>query len=476
MAVNALRRGRLLCITLVLMCLTACASFGPERQASIPAAVQTLGLKDTATPEVATDWWRAMGDPVLNQIVTQTLQGQPSLVVARARLERMLAMADASRANGVVQTSAAVDLSRQRFTENGLYPKPIAGGVYNSGNVQLGLTWAPDLFGQHTAELASALGQVQAARADAAAAAVTLASQVSRTYIALARVVAQHALAQDTLTQRSQLQGVTQMRVAAGIDTQLELHQSDVGVREARTQVQALDEQMVLLRHQLAALSGQGPQAYDGLTPQLSALQMQALPLSLGADLLGRRADVVAARWRVEAASQDVAFAKTQFYPNVNLGAFVGVNAIGLDNLFDNGSRQVGISPALRLPLFDGGRLRAQLRGREGDLDVAIASYNATLLDAVKEASDAINSSLSLRMQLSDQQQAYVSAQAAFATHRARFAAGLVNQGEVLNAQSQLLAQQRALVEVQARALDNQVALMKALGGGWRELPQEQRN
>ena len=469
-------RGRLACGALLVGVLTACASSGPERQAAIPTPVQTLGLKDTATPEVTADWWRAMGDPVLNQIVTQALQGQPTLAVARARLERMLAMADVSRANGLPHTSAAVDLSRQRFTENGLYPKPIAGGVYNTGNVQLGLGWTPDLFGQHTAELASALGQVQAARADAAAAAVTLASQVSRSYIALARVVAQHALAQATLTQRSQLQGVTQMRVAAGIDNQLELHQSDVGVLEARTQVQALDEQMVLLRHQLAALSGQGPQAYDGLMPQLSALQLEALPLNLGADLLGRRADVVAARWRVEAATQDVAVAKTQFYPNVNLGAFVGVNAIGLDNLFDNGSRQVGISPALRLPLFDAGRLRAQLRGREGDLDVAIASYNATLLDAVKEASDAISSSLSLRVQLRDQQQALVSAQAAFATHRARFAAGLVNQGVVLNAQSQLLAQQRAFTEVQARALDNQVVMMKALGGGWRESPQEQKN
>jgi len=476
MAANALTRGRLLCSTLLLVLLTACASSGPERQATSPTSMRTLGLQDSATPQVATDWWRAMGDPVLNQIVAQALQGQPTLAVARARLDRMLAMADVSRANGLPQTTAAVDVTRQRFTENGLYPKPIAGGVYNTGNVQLGLGWTPDLFGQHTAEIASALGQVQAARADAAAAAVTLASQVSRSYIALARVVAQRELAQATLTQRSQLQGVTQMRVAAGIDNQLELHQSDVGVLEARAQLQALDEQMVLLRHQLAALSGQGPQTYEALTPSLSALQLETLPLEMGADLLGRRADVVAARWRVEAATQDVAVAKTQFYPNVNLGAFVGVNAMGLDKLFDNGSRQVGISPALRLPLFDGGRLRAQLRGREGDLDVAIASYNATLLDAVKEASDAISSSLSLRLQLRDQQQAYVSAQAAFATHRARFAAGLVNQGVVLNAQSQLLAQQRALVDVQARALDNQVALMKALGGGWRELPQEQKN
>ena len=476
MTANAFARARLLCSTLVLVWLTACASSGPARPTAIPTSAQTLGLKDNATPEVAADWWRAMGDPVLNQIVAQALQGQPTLAVASARLDRMLAMADVSRANGLPQTTVAVDVTRQRFTENGLYPSPIAGGVYNTGNVQLGLGWTPDLFGQNTAEIASALGQVQAARADAAAAALTLASQVSRSYIALARVVAQRELAQATLTQRSQLQGVTQMRVAAGIDYQLELHQSDVGVLEARAQVQALDEQVVLLRHQLAALSGQGPQAYDSLTPQLSALQLEALPLNLGADLLGRRADVVAARWRVEAAMQDVAVAKTQFYPNVNLGAFVGVNAIGLDKLFDNGSRQVGISPALRLPLFDAGRLRAQLRGREGDLDVAIAIYNATLLDAVKEASDAISTSLSLRLQLRDQQQAYVSAQAAFATHRARFAAGLVNQGLVLNAQSQLLVQQRALADVQARALDSQVALMKALGGGWRELQQEQKN
>jgi NodT family efflux transporter outer membrane factor (OMF) lipoprotein len=389
--------------------------------------------------------------------------------VAKARVDRMLAMADMSQANALPQVSAGVDLTRQRYTENGLYPKPIAGGVYNSGTVQVGAAWSPDFLGQHTAEIAASLSPMQAARADASAASLSLAAQVSRAYIALARLVAQQELAQRALAQRAHQFRLTSDRVNAGLDTQLEQRQAEGAWLEAQSQAEAVSEQIVLVRHQLAALTGQGPTACDSLLPRLDQLKLEAMPLTLGADLLGRRADVVAARWRVEAAAHDVDVAYTQFYPNVSLGAFVGVNAIGLDQLLNNGSRQVGITPAIRLPLFDGGRLRAQLKGRQGDLDVAIAGYNSVLLEAIKEASDAISSSQSLSRQQHDQAQALAAAQAAYQVSVARFNAGLTNQLSVLSAETQWLAQRRVAADLHAREFDNRVALMKALGGGWRD-------
>ena len=449
--------------------LSACATSGPDRAPLPVTPAAQLGLQDKASTPLTTEWWKTFGDPTLDQIVAQALQGQPSLAVAKARVDRMLAMADVSQAGALPQMSAGVDLTRQRYTENGLYPKPIAGGVYSSGTVQVGVGWSPDLFGQHTAEIASSLSQMQAARADASAAAVSLAAQVSRAYVALARLGAQHALAQRALAQRQHQFRLTSDRVNAGLDTQLEQHQAEAALLDAQTQVEALSEQMALVRHQLSALTGQAPNTYDALLPPLEPLKLEAMPLSLGADLLGRRADVVAARWRVEAAAHDVDVAHTQFYPNVSLGAFVGVNAIGLDQLFNSGSRQAGITPAIRLPLFDGGRLRAQLKGRQGDLDVAIAGYNSVLLEAIKEASDAISSSQSLSRQQQDQARALGAAHAAYQVSLDRFNAGLTNQLAVLNAETQWLAQRRVAVDVRARELDNRVALMKALGGGWRD-------
>ena len=449
--------------------LTACATPGPDRTPRPVMQAAQLGLHEPASSPLTSEWWKAFGDPTLDALVAQALQGQPSLAVAKARVDRMLAMTDMSQASALPQVAVGLDLTRQRYTENGLYPKPIAGGVYSSGTMQVGAAWSPDLFGQHTAEIASSLSQTQAARADASAAAVSLAAQVSRAYVTLARLGAQHALAQRTVAQRQHQFRLTSERVNAGLDTQLEQRQAETAWLEAQNQSEALSEQISLVRHQLAALTAQGPSAYDSLLPRLDQLTLDAMPVTLGADLLGRRADVVAARWRVEAAVHDVDVAQTQFYPNVSLGAFAGVNAIGLDQLFNNGSRQVGITPAIRLPLFDGGRLRAQLKGRQGDLDVAIAGYNSVVLEAVKEASDAISSSHSLRRQQQEQTQALAAAQAAYQVSVDRFNAGLTHQLAVLNAETQWLAQRRVAVDLQARELDNRVALMKALGGGWRD-------
>jgi NodT family efflux transporter outer membrane factor (OMF) lipoprotein len=178
---------------------------------------------------------------------------------------------------------------------------------------------------------------------------------------------------------------------------------------------------------------------------------------------------VVAARWRIEAAGQDIKVARTAFYPNINLAAFIGLNAIGLNQLFQAGSQQVGITPALHLPIFDGGRLRAQLSSKEADANAAIAQYNAAVLDAVREASDAISSLQSLERQRREQAAALEGAQTAHGLALQRYRAGIGSYLIVLNTESQWLAQRRAAVDLQARQLDTNVALLKALGGGWND-------
>ena len=451
------------------MALVGCATPGPDHTPLVQTQAKTVGLSDVPSSLIATQWWQSLGDAELSQVVTQALEGQPTLAVARARVSRMLALADVRQSTTYPQVSVGADVTRQRFSENSLYPPPFAGNVFSSGDAQIGVAWAPDVFGQHTAEIASSLNQAQAAQADAQAAAVSLAAQVCRGYITLARLVAQRDVAQRTLAQRQQFAVLITDRVKAGLDTQLEQQQADGALSQAHVQVEALDEQISLVRHQLAALAGQRVDAYDSLNPNLTQLHLEEMPLTLGADLLGRRADVVAARWRVEAAVQDVQAARMQFYPNINISAFAGVSAIGAGKVFESSSRQAGITPAISLPLFDGGRLRSQLKGRQGDLDIAIASYNSVLLDAVKEASDAISSSQSLARQQQDEGKALASAQGSYDIHVARYNAGLTNQLALLNAENQWLAQRRSAIDLRARELDNRVALMKSLGGGWRE-------
>lgn len=451
--------------------LVACAS--PATTGHRPLPMQdtaTLGLDSAPTP--ATDsWWATLGDGPLDALVLLALKDQPSLAASRARLAQALALAGQSESTLSPQGGLSAEVTRQRFTERGLIPRPIAGSTSNSGTVQLGLAWSPDFFGTHAADFARAVGQARAAQADTAAAANLLSTQVARAYVGLARLLAQRELAERNLQQRQALLVLVRDRVAAGLDTRVEQTQAEGAVPDMQTQIEALDEQIVLGRRQLAVLAGQPPQHLSTLAPQLDQLQLSAVPDTLGLDLLGRRPEVLASRWRVEAASQGVNAARSEFYPNINLTAFAGLNALGLDRLLSTQAGQYGVSPAIRLPLFDGGRLRSQLRGREAELDAAIAQYNRALLDAVKEAGDALASRQSLARQQDLQAQALGSAETARRLSEERFRAGIGNFLLVLSTETQVLAQQRLSVDLRARQLDAHLALMGALGGGWEPSP-----
>ena len=451
--------------------LAACADMsGIDPQATLrdPA---TLGLvTPTATSPhklVPTDWWRGFGDAQLNTLVAQALQNNPSLKVAQARLARAQAVTEVADAAMLPQVNGAVDLMRQRYTETGAVPAPLAGSIRSTGTLQLNASWELDFFGKYRAALDAALGTVNAAEADAQAARVLLASNVARSYIQLARTEAQLVVARRTLAQREETLGLVRDRVSAGLDTQLEQHQSEGGLPEARQQIEALLEQSQLTRNALGALVGDPKVALALSAPALAAIKNMDLPPAIPADLLGRRADIAAARWRVEAAGKDVVNAKTQFYPNINLVAFAGLSSIGLNRLIGSDSLQWGVGPALRLPIFEGGRLRANLRGKTADLDAAVESYNASVLDAVHDVADQVASARSITRQQTEQQAAQKSAESAYGIAVQRYKAGLGNYLNVLTAETNVLVQRRQAVDLAARALDVQVGLARAVGGGY---------
>jgi NodT family efflux transporter outer membrane factor (OMF) lipoprotein len=454
--------------------LAGCANFsGIEPQASLrtPASVG-LGAQPAA-PAVAPGWWKQFNDPQLDALVARAVEGNPSLKVAQARLSRSQAVLEVAKSATLPQAEASLDVKRQRFNENGMYPAPLAGSVRETGTLQAGSSWEIDFFGKYRQALEGALGAERAAQADVEAARTLLASQVARGWFQLARLNDQLQVARRTLAQREESHRLVGDRVKAGLDTTLELRQSEGSLPEARQQIEALAEQVELQRNALAALLGQPDRKIEPRS--LAAVQAVAIPDTIPADLLARRADVTAARWRVEAATHDVASAKAQFYPNVSLTAFVGLSSIGLDNLADRGSRLWGVGPAIHLPIFDAGRLRANLRGKTADLDLAVESYNGAILDAVRDVADQLASSRSIARQQAEQRQAQAAAEGAYEIALQRYRAGLGTWLHVLTAETAVLNQRRLAVDLSARALDTQVQLMRALGGGFQPDPDAQR-
>jgi NodT family efflux transporter outer membrane factor (OMF) lipoprotein len=447
--------------------LTACAATGPRDKPAALADPAQFGAGAVGSDFPAADWWRAWGDPQLDALVDQALAGQPGLRVAAARLRQAQAAAGVAGSAQAPQVNLGADLSDQRFTENGMVPPPLAGSIHWNNSVQVGLAWDLDLFGRQRSALEAAIGQQRAAAAELQSARLALAAQVVAGYVELARLGQAQTLAQQSLQQRDQVLALVRQRIAAGLDTQVELRQAEGLIAQSRVELEALDQAMVQARHALAELAGQGPQQFATLAPRLTPLPSLVLPAALPADLVGRRADLVAQRWRVQAAWSDIDAARAQFYPNVNLVAFAGLSSLGLDRLTESGSLTYGAGPALRLPIFDGGRLRAQLGARDAEADAAVESWNAALLRALREVADETSRLQSLERQQRLQADATTAATAAFDLALQRYQAGLGNFLVVLAAQTNVLVQRRAATDLLARHLTSEVVLARALGGGW---------
>lgn len=448
--------------------LAGCATPGslPTHHAALdPAAAGATD--DAATPWPTERWWSAWGDPQLDALVDRALAGQPSLQTAQARVRQAQAAADATRAGRVPQVGLAVDMSDQRFTENGMIPAPLAGSTMWNNSAQLNASWELDLFGRERKALDAAIGQLRAAEAEAQAARVLVASNVASAYFNLARLVEARGLAEQALEQRSQVLQLVRQRISAGLDTTVELRQAEGQVAQSRAEIEALDESIARTRHALSELTGQGPHALNTLSPSLAPVRAVALPQTLPADLVGRRADLVAQRWRVEAAGKDVEVARTQFYPNLDLVGFAGLSSLGLSNFLEAGSRTYGIGPALRLPIFEGGRLRANLNARHAEVDIAIDAYNTALLRALREVADEVASLQSIEKQQRAQADALAAAESAYDLALQRYRAGLGNFLVVLTAQTNVIAQRRAASDLKARHLAAEVALARSLGGGF---------
>jgi NodT family efflux transporter outer membrane factor (OMF) lipoprotein len=455
--------------------LAACASpNGLAPQASMrdagslaaQRALQDTSVSDAAWP--ATDWWKSFGDPQLDALIDEALASSPTLNIAAARTRKALAEADVAHSTLAPRIDANASSTRERFSEHGSAPPPIAGSTQTFNVLQASLSWEFDFWGKNRSAYEAAVGAARAADVDAHAARLALSTGIAQAYVGLERAYLQLDVAQATLAEREQIYALTRDRNAAGLDSRLELKQAESALPATREQIAQLNETIELQRNQIAALLGVGPDRGLAIArPTAVAHANFALPSKLPAELIGRRPDVIADRWRIEAASKDIASAKAEFYPNVNLLAFVGLQAFGGGNLLSAASRTMGIGPAVTLPIFDAGRLRANLAGTDADYDIAVERYNQTLADAMRDVVDQVVSLRSLAEQRKQQEMALATAREAYDLALLRYREGLGNYLQVLSAEQPLLVQRSLDADLRARELALSVDLVRALGGGY---------
>jgi NodT family efflux transporter outer membrane factor (OMF) lipoprotein len=439
--------------------------YAPPQQRALENPAD-LGLSAVPAPVANSEWWTVYQDPQLHRLMRGALADNPTLAQALARVRAAQAEAAAIHADSFPSITYDAAEARERFSAHAPIPSPFGGTPRWDGSQGFNLSWDLDFWGRQAALVRQANNRSAAAALDSAGARLAIAGAVVRSYLELDRAYALTDVAQRTEQQRLQILAITQRRVKAGLDTMVELREAEGAAADVRvdlTQIQGERDRAV---HLLAALSGQGATAHDKIErPRLRADTSLALPDSLPFDLLARRPDVLAAHSRIVSARAGLAAAKAAFYPDVNLLAFAGTTAIGFDELFRGSSRTYGVGPVLHLPIFDAGKLRALYRGSAADVDLAVSTYNQTVLEAVQQTADQISNIVALDSGLQQEQQSLDAAEDAFRLATERYQAGLTTYLSVLATETEVLSARRKRVELLSARDISRVALLIDVGG-----------
>lgn len=456
-----------------LVLLPACATpphLGPRAEIAAAdsfASTQSLPEQNAAWP--GSVWWKQFADPQLDALIAEALANSPDLAAAQARL--LAARGYAQQAGAALLPSAdasgRAELTKQSYN-NGFPKEFLPQGWNDTGQLSLALSLDLDLWGKNRAALAAAKSDLFAAEVERREAELVLAANIAAAYADLAQLFNQREVQISALQVRQETLKLVSGRVQAGLDNRAEFKQAEAAVPAARADISATDEGITLTRNRLAALIGKGPDR--GLTiarPKLNSRAIAGLPEQVSVNLVGRRPDLVAARARVEAAASRAKVARADFLPNISLGALVGFQSLGLENLLKSGSTMGNAGPAISLPIFHGGALSGRYRVATAAYDEAVADYDRTLLNALRDVADAAASHRMLAQRLTEADAALASAEDAYALARKRYEGGLSAYLDVLTAEERLLQYRLAVASLRSRAAMVDVSLIRALGGGY---------
>ena len=453
---------------LLVVSIAACAPVPRLTTAPVLRAPSQLLLPQNGSWP-ADAWWQAMGDVKLNGLIAEGLAGSPDVAVAAARVASAEALAQqAGAALGPRFTIDGAVGGAQQSKNLGIPPQFVPPGIQDTGRLTASVTFDLDLWGRNRAQLRAARGEVAAAQVDAAQTRLMLTTAIATAYAELAQYYDQRDVAVKAVDIRQATATLTAKRVQVGSETRGGQAQAEARVPQARADVTALDEAIMLTRHRLAALVGAGPDRGDTIARPSLIVMPLGVPANVGIDLVGRRPDLVAARLRAEAAGDRIRVARADFYPNIGLSALAGLQSLGLGNLFAGGSTYGNGGLAASLPIFDAGRIQGRYRGARADYDSAVARYDSILLTALREVADAVVSRSSADARITNLRLALRSAEYARQVADLRYRGGLSNQLPVLTADDTVLALRRAVTDLEARRTALDIALIRALGGGYR--------
>jgi outer membrane protein, multidrug efflux system len=455
-----------------------CAGLPPKQKpVTLSTTVPLDGFEAAAGGDwPALEWWKQYHDATLDQLIELAVGSSPTLATAHARFDSARQSVKIAGAAAGAHIDASGDFERQRLSDNGLFPPQLLGfHWYNQADLGLQASYTFDWWGKQRDAVDAAVDQAHAAQADRSAAGLTLASSIADTYFGWQADEARISLARERAALIEQEGSIAAARVKADLDAPDDTHRAELALAAQREQIAGLEGSAQLRVVALAALVGRSIAELPPLQAKPLPAVSGTLPDNVKIDLISRRADIIASRWRVQAAERNLDAARAEFYPDVTINALLGLSSIDVGRLIEYGSRVPQAGAAVHLPIFDAGRLKARYGASQSAIDAAVANYRDTLVGAARD----VATQASTRAQITAQRTQRV-LQADAARQLQSDAAARVRQGvsdprTELSAAESSNGQRDALLQLDAAALSADIALQRALGGGY-ENPQQLAN
>lgn len=443
---------------------------GPDyRRPDTPSAnnyTDSSGQPSTAAgSHVARDWWRDFGDPDLDRYIAAALTENQGLKAALARVEQARALTGEAR-SAFMPTVGAVGLAtREQTSETTTNRFP--NSLTTTYRLPLTLSWELDLFGRVRRLNEGARANFVATQELADATRLAVAAETASAYFALAATDEEARIVAATLALQKEMLSLVEARRDAGRASDLAVEQARLAVSTSEADLAAVANRRSTLKNGLAVLLGQAAPAFEiGQRAQHKGMP-PPVPVGLPSELLLRRPDLAAAESGLKAANAKIGVAKSAFFPAISLTGSAGYASAAIDDLFLRDSRAWAISPSVYLPLFQGGRNRANYQRSQAAYEETVAGYRQNILTALREVQDALTASQRLSEQSEAITRAVASAHQVRKLAEERYLAGGTSYLEVVDTQRTALAVERSAAALAGQRWITRVALIRALGGGW---------
>jgi NodT family efflux transporter outer membrane factor (OMF) lipoprotein len=415
-------------------------------------------------------WWDVYGDAELNRLESLAAAANQQVALATAHYNQARATLRVAQADQFPQLSGTSSATRDRTSTHA--SSVSRGNTLTQMSVAGDATWELDLWGRVRREVEGARAGLQASADDLQSVKLTIEAEVARDYFLLKSLDAQAGLVAHTIDAYQRAVDLTRNRRKAGVATDLDVAQADTQLKSTRAQMPALDLQRAQLRHALAVLCGEPATTFAMTAGTDVATNLPVVPMSVPSEWLERRPDIAAAERSMASANASVGVAAAAFYPRVVLNASGGFQSINSADWFTWPSRLWAIGPSLQVPLFTGGRNRAQLASARAAYDAAVATYRQTVLAAFQDVEDQLAAHQLLSRQLEEEQAALAVARRALEISNNRYKAGVEQYLEVITSQTAALSHEKTVLQLAGQRLAATVGLIKALGAGWQAGPQ----